>query len=105
MRIDNIGYAVKSIEKAKSSMKLLGYEFGATIEDSKRNIYIAFGSFDDYKIELVAPLKVGESPVDRLLSKVGATPYHICYRSSAIEKDVERLTHNGFKLVVPLHWL
>ena len=99
MRIDHIGYAVKSIEKAKKSMEALGYRFEPTVEDHDRNIYIAFGELDGYRLELVAPIGEG-SPVDSHLSKLGPTPYHICYRSDSIESDIERLK-GRFKVTVP----
>lgn len=101
MRIDHIGYAVKNIDRAKKSMSALGYTFEPTIEDHDRNIYICFGDLDGYRVELVAPIGEG-SPVDTHLSKIGPTPYHICYRSSSIEEDIERLKANRFKVSIPL---
>ncbi len=101
MRIDHIGYAVKNIDKAKKSMEALGYIFEETVEDTDRNIYIAFGEMDGYRVELVAPISAG-SPVDMHLSKIGPTPYHICYKSADIESDIERLQANRFKVSIPL---
>lgn len=101
MKIDHIGYAVKSIDKAKKSMEALGYTFDPTVEDRDRNIFIAFGELDGYRVELVAPMGEG-SPVDMYLSKIGSTPYHICYQSSNIEADIAELQKNRFKVSVPL---
>lgn len=101
MKIDHIGYAVKNIDKAKKSMEVLGYIFEDTVEDKDRNIYIAFGKMDGYRVELVAPISAG-SPVDMHLSKIGPTPYHICYTSADIESDIERLQANRFKVSIPL---
>lgn len=101
MKIDHIGYAVKNIEKAQKSMEALGYEFEPVIEDKDRNIYIAFGSLDGYRVELVAPMAEG-APVDMQLSKIGPTPYHICYISNDIENDVETLKSYKFKVSIPL---
>lgn len=101
MVIDHIGYAVKKIDKAKSSFEMLGYVFGDTIEDYDRNILISFGEKDGYRIELVQPLdKKKESPVDAYLSKVGPTPYHICYVSDSFEKDIEGLKEQGFRVII-----
>ena len=97
MRVDHIGYAVKDIDKAKKSMEALGYKF----EDTDRNIFIAFGEMDGCRVELIAPMGEG-SPVDMYLSKIGPTPYHICYRSSDIEADIAELQKNRFKISVPL---
>ena len=101
MKIDLIGYAVKNIDKAKKSMEVLGYTFEDTVEDRDRNIYIAFGEMDGYRVELVAPMSAG-SPVDMHLSKIGPTTYHICYKSTDIEADIERLQANRFKVSIPL---
>ena len=101
MKIDHIGYAVKNIEKAKKSMEVLGYTFDETVEDRDRNIYIAFGEMNGYRVELVAPISDG-SPVDMHLSKIGPTTYHICYKSTDIEADIERLQTNRFKVSIPL---
>ena len=101
MKVDHIGYAVKSIDKAKRSLEVLGYSFEPTIEDKDRNIFLCFGELDGYRIELVAPM--GEkTPVDMHLSKIGPTPYHICYKSDEIEKDIELLKANRYKVSVPL---
>ena len=101
MKIDHIGYAVKNIDKAKKTMEVLGYIFEDTVEDKDRNIYIAFGEMDGYRVELVAPIGPG-SPVDMHLSKIGPTPYHICYKSADIGSDIERLQANRFKVAIPL---
>ena len=101
MKIDHIGYAVKNIDKAKMSMEILGYKFEPTVEDKDRNIFITFGELDGYRIELVAPMGEG-SPVDMYLSKIGPTPYHICYKSSDIEADIEKLKSSHFKVSIPL---
>ena len=101
MKIDHIGYAVKNIEKSKTAMEILGYKFGNIIEDNDRNIYIAFGELNGYRVELVSPISSG-SPVDMHLSKIGPTPYHICYKSDDIEKDIAQLEENKFKVTIPL---
>lgn len=101
MKVDHIGYAVKNIEKAKKSMEALGYVFEPTIEDTDRNISICFGELDGYRVELVAPTG-RRSPVDMHLSRIGPAPYHICYRSSDIESDIEELKASRFKVSIPL---
>ena len=101
MKIDHIGYAVKKIDKAMKSFETLGYVFEEVIEDFDRNILISFGCKDGYRIELVQPLdKKKESPVDVYLSKVGPTPYHICYVSNDFEREVEELKTQGFRVII-----
>ena len=101
MKVDHIGYAVKNMDKAKKTMEMLGYIFGETIEDTDRNIYIAFGEADGCRVELVAPAG-SDSPVNTYLSKIGPVPYHICYKSRNIEDDIKRLQKDRFKIQVPL---
>lgn len=101
MRIDHIGYAVKNIEKSKAAFEELGFEFGELFNDHDRKIYIQFGRNDGYCIELVSPNGEGESPADFVLGKVGPTPYHICYRTDNLEKDIEELSAKKFKVIVP----
>ena len=101
MKIDHIGYAVKRLDCALKSFIKLGYQFNRVIDDTDRNIKIAFGEKDGYRIELVCPLdKFKESPVDAYLSKVGPTPYHICYQSGNFDIEIEELKKQGFKVII-----
>lgn len=101
MRIDHIGYAVRRIDRALSSFKKLGYAFDPIIDDTNRNVKLAFGVKDGYRIELVAPLdEKQESPVDRYLSNAAGTPYHICYESDRFDDEVKELKLQGFKVVI-----
>lgn len=101
MKIDHIGYAVKIIGRALDSFQKLGYEFEPVIDDTDRNVKLAFGFKDGYRIELVSPLdKKLESPVDQYLGNIVGTPYHICYESEQFEDDIEELKGQGFKVII-----
>lgn len=101
MNIDHIGYAVKRIDKSIIAFESLGYTFGDVIDDLDRNIKMAFGEKDGYIIELVSVLdKKQQSPVDKYLSCIGSTPYHICYRTDDINKSITDLTNTGYKLII-----
>ena len=100
MKIDHIGYAVSSIEKAKQTLEKLGYVFGPTIRDENRNVSLAFGKAGGASVELVAPMSAG-SPVDMYLSKIGPAPYHICYACDDLETEIARLKKQHFKVTVP----
>jgi len=99
MKIHHIGYAVKNIEDSINEFKKLGY---ITIEnkivDNQRNVIIQFIKNGDYLIELVAPLNK-ESPVTNLLKKQGNSPYHICYKTDNLKKEIEDLDNNGFVVI------
>ncbi len=101
MKIDHIGYAVRRIERAISSFKDLGYSFGDIIDDTDRNIKIAFGENDGWRIELVSPLDRSQSsPVDQYIGNTPGTPYHICYESDDIAREIEKLKQQGFKVII-----
>ena len=102
MKIHHIGYAVKNIEDSLNEFKKLGYK---TIEnkivDNQRNVIIQFVKNGDYLIELIAPLNK-ESPVTSLLKKQGNSPYHICYETDNLKKEIEDLNNNGFVIISDL---
>lgn len=101
MKIDHIGYAVKRIDRAITAFLKLGFEFEPVIDDTDRNVKLAFGNKDGYRIELVAPLdKKQESPVDQYLSNAVGTPYHICYESENLDAEIDELVKQGFKVVI-----
>lgn len=102
MTIDHIGYAVKRIEQARGSFETLGFQFEEQIEDADRNILIQFGEKDNYRIELISPLdKNKSSPIDNIIQKNGPTPYHICYRSENLDREIKALCQKGFKVTIP----
>ena len=101
MTIDHIGYAVKKTDRAIASFEKLGFVFDEPVKDTDRNIEITFGAHDGYRIELVMPLdKTRPSPVDAYLSKIGTTPYHICYRTDDLDAAVSDLIAQGFRVVI-----
>ncbi len=100
MKINHIGYAVHNIENAKKEMESLGFAFEKVVKDTDRNIYICFGENAGYRVELVAPISKGSS-IDVLLTKIGPTPYHLCFSSKDIEKDIVCLEEKRFKVIVP----
>ena len=72
-----------------------------TMIDKKRKVIIQFIKNGDYLIELVAPLGK-ESPVTNLLKKQGNSPYHICYETDNLEKDIKDLDDDGFVIISDL---
>ena len=101
MQIDHIGYAVKRMDRAISAFEKLGFSLEPAIDDTDRNIRIAFGEKDGYRIELVCPLdREKESPIDQYLKNAVGMPYHICYRSDNFNAEVESLKQQGFRVVI-----
>ena len=101
MKIDHIGYAVRRIDRAMEAFKELGFDFDEIIDDSDRNVKLAFVEKDGYRIELVCPLdKEKASPVDQYISGMSGIPYHICYSSNDFDKDIEVLKSHGYKVII-----
>lgn len=101
MRIDHIGYAVRDICQAIKEFRKLGFSFEDIVDDPDRNLYIAFGENGGYRIELVSPRNKGGCSVDHILRREGNTPYHFCYLSEDLEKDMEDLKAARYKVIVP----
>lgn len=101
MRIHHIGYAVKNIEKSVEQFKILGFEKeGSIIYDETRNVNIIFMINENYRIELIeSGNREKPSPIDGYLKKKNGVPYHLCYETLDIEKEIERLLANKFILV------
>ena len=55
MKIDHVGYAVKRMDRALRSFGELGFNFEPVIEDTDRNIRIAFGKKDVTRLNLFVP--------------------------------------------------
>lgn len=100
MKVHHIGYAVNELKSAAEKFHRLGYSpSGTPVDDAIRGVRIQF--FEDrcgVKVELVAPLKES-SPVSGWLKKNGNSPYHICYESLDIERDIAAMQEQGFMLL------
>lgn len=91
MKIHHIGYAVQNIEKAVKIAETLGFTAGDIVEDSIRNVKIAFIHNDTTCVELVASIGT-DNPVSPILSKMGgATPYHICYEVESLDNEIQKM--------------
>ncbi len=93
--IDHVGYAVKDINHAKEKFKVLGYQFSESKVDDLRRVNVSIGRVGAFKIELISPIEI-VSPVGGYLSKVGSTPYHICYSVNDIDESISKLCSQGF---------
>ena len=99
LKIHHLGYAVEDLEASTREFSKLGYaRIGDTTHDRERKVAIQFMKSGPYLIELIAPL--GESsPVNSVLTKVGNSPYHICYEVDNIDAEISRLSGEAYLLV------
>lgn len=102
-KIDHLGIAVKDITKAYKDFCDLGFRLadGIVYEETERNVKVCFIENEQYNIELISPLDIEKkSPVDRYIAKTNVyTPYHICFKSIDIQKDIENLVSKGYLLI------
>ena len=99
MKIHHIGYLVKNIKKSEKQFLSLGYKVEkAASFDEYRKVNIEFLTKDGYRVELVEPIR-DESPVYALLKKFRNAPYHICYETNDLNKELENLTENHYVIM------
>lgn len=91
MKIHHVGYLVKKLERAQKAFEGLGYVVSQPfVRDEFRKIDILFLEKDGYRVELVAPYDP-MSVVAELRTRIGNSPYHICYEVEYLEAEISRL--------------
>ena len=99
MKIHHIGYLVKNIETSLSDFKKLNYkEISNKVLDEHRNVFIQFIQNGEYVVELIAPYNES-SPIKNLLTKMGSSPYHLCYEVEKIEDTIKNLIVDGYTII------
>jgi len=98
-KIDNVGIAVSSIEKAKKfyedqlGMKLSEPE---TVEEQK--VRVAFVKVGESKVELLESLDE-EGPIAKFIEKRGEGFQHIAFNVENIEEKLAELKSKGVRLI------
>ncbi len=97
LKIHHIGIATDDITLTKHFYEQLGYVASAPIADPIQRVLICLLTHPNHvPIELVQPL-TEKSSVNKILSKNGVTPYHICYEVEDIDSVFDLLTeHENF---------
>lgn len=96
MKVEHIGYLVKSIDKTALEFEQIGYKKGSVFNDDTQKTRICFlTKEDDVKIELVEPYEENETMV-RLQKKMGVAPYHTCFFTDNIEFEYQKMLDNGY---------
>lgn len=90
MKIDHIGVAVESIDKALPFYHKLGLKVGHREEVASQNVRVAFLQAGDSSIELLEP--TGEDgAVAKFLRTRGPGLHHVAFQVNDISKEMERL--------------
>lgn len=79
LKIDHVGYLTDNIQKTADQFKLLGYQTSNIVDDHIQKTRICFLiNENSCKIELVEPFEDNKT-MQKMLSKRGIAPYHLCY--------------------------
>lgn len=99
MRIDHIAIVVKDLESALENFKNVLSISHVDLEDlPTEKVKVAILNLEDTKIELVQPLEP-DSPISKFLTEKGEGIHHLAITADNIEKDVERASSNGAKIL------
>jgi methylmalonyl-CoA/ethylmalonyl-CoA epimerase len=99
LRIDHIAIVVKDLESALENFKNVLSISHVDLEDvSTEKVKVAILNLEDTKIELVQPLEP-DSPISKFLTEKGEGIHHLAITADDIEKDVERASSNGAKIL------
>jgi methylmalonyl-CoA/ethylmalonyl-CoA epimerase len=98
-KIDHIGIAVHSIEKALPFYKdVVGIEHQLIEEIESQQVRVAILAIGEVNLELLEPISA-ESPIAKFLEKNGEGIHHIAFATDAIEAKLEKARESGVRLL------
>lgn len=98
-KIDHIGIAVKSIEKASELFNnILGLKVAGEELVEEQKVKVAFLPLGDSELELLESTSP-DGPIARFIEKKGEGIQHIAFRVDNIEKVLEKLKEEGVRLI------
>src|ERR687886_460970 len=99
MRVDHIAIAVKNVSEAlQDYQKILNVDQLKIEEVPSEKVRVAMLMLEDTRIELMEPI-ASDSPISKFLQERGEGIHHIAITADQIEKDVERASANGMKML------
>ncbi|HEX4922717.1 MAG TPA: methylmalonyl-CoA epimerase [Bdellovibrionales bacterium] len=97
--IDHIGIAVKSIEQAFRFYEALGWKDMKVEVVESEKVKVGFIEFNNsVSIELLEATS-SDSPIAKFIEKRGEGIHHICMRVPDVQKSLDGLKDDGFRLV------
>ena len=94
--LDHIGYLTGSIPETSKVFEILGYTAGNTVNDDTQQTKICFLRKEgEATIELVEPYENNRT-MQKMLTKSGVTPYHLCYEVENIDIEFDELIANNW---------
>ena len=98
-KIEHIGIAVKDLKAANNLYsKLLNTSPYKMEEVDSENVNTSFFQVGESKIELLEGTSP-ESPISKFIEKRGEGVHHIAFEVDDIEKEITRLTKEGFQMI------
>ena len=98
-KIDHIGIAVISIDKARDYFEnTLGLTCEGTETVESQKVKTAFYSVGEVHIELLEPTS-DDSPVAKYLGKNGEGVHHIAFKTDSVEKQLALAEKHGCRLI------
>ncbi|OZV70879.1 methylmalonyl-CoA epimerase [Winogradskyella aurantia] len=98
-KIEHIGIAVKDIESSNALFKSLFGEAHYKVEEvESEGVKTSFFKCGPNKIELLQATNP-ESPIAKFIEKKGEGIHHIAFAVDDIDKEIERLTQEGFQMI------
>ena len=98
-KIDHIGIAVQSIEKALSLYTgIFPFSHTQTEIVESQKVKVAFIDVNNTKIELLEPAGA-DSPIQKFIDKRGEGIHHMAFQTDDIEGDLKRLAEKGMRLI------
>ncbi len=96
MKLHHVGFLTKHLNETQAKFEQLGWKLEQEPRyDHVRDIMIAFMSNNGTVVELIEPASEN-SPMHPLLKRYKNSPYHFCYVTDDLAKEVERLTAEGY---------
>lgn len=102
MKIHHVGYFVDDINASAVEFQNIGFStLNDVVEDTARKINILFLENNGYIIELIQPMS-DISPFYGLRKRYRNSPYHICYVTDNLIKEIEKMVNLcGYVLFLP----
>ena len=98
-KIEHIGIAVKDLKAANNLYsKLLNTTPYKTEKVDSENVNTSFFQIGESKIELLEGTSP-DSPISKFIENRGEGVHHIAFEVDDIEKEIARLTKEGFQMI------
>lgn len=98
-KIEHIGIAVKSIAESEKIFSLLLNKTPYKTEKvQSEGVNTQFYQVGDTKVELLESVN-NDSAISKFIEKKGEGVHHIAFAVDDIDKEIKRLTENGFELI------